>query len=82
MLRPDLCANREAAEKDGAHAFVFGCLALTGMGDELTARIDLPVVDSAHCAASLAESLAKMKLTFSRRTYAAPPALAPEYAVE
>lgn len=64
---------REAAERDGAHAFVFGCLALTGMGEELSRRIGLPVVDPAHCAVSLAESLAKMGLTYSRRTYAAPP---------
>lgn len=69
---------REAVEKDGAHAFVFGCLALTGMGDELSARIGLPVVDAAHCAVSLAESLVKMNMTYSRRTYATPPVLDPE----
>lgn len=64
---------KESVEKDGAHAFVFGCLALTGLGDELTRRVGLPVVDAAHCAVSLAESLVKMNLTYSRRTYAAPP---------
>lgn len=67
----------EAVERDGAHAFVFGCLALTGMGDALEERIHLPVVDSAHCAVALAEALVKMKLTYSRRTYAAPPVLDP-----
>ena len=65
----------EAVRQDGAHAFVFGCLALTGMGEALTERIGLPVVDSAHCAVSLAESLVKMGLRYSRRTYAAPPVL-------
>lgn len=33
----------EAVRQDGAHAFVFGCLALTGMGEALTERIGLPV---------------------------------------
>mgnify|MGYP000500355622 CR=1 FL=1 len=31
----------EAVRQDGAHAFVFGCLALTGMGEALTERIGL-----------------------------------------
>lgn len=71
-----------AIERDGAHAFVFGCLALTGMGDELSQRIGLPVVDAAHCAVSLAESLVKMRMTYSRRTYARPPVLAPEFTLD
>lgn len=69
---------QEAVQRDGAHAFVFGCLALTGMGEELSERIGLPVVDAAHCAVSLAESLVKMNLTYSCRTYAAPPVVDPE----
>ena len=66
---------RAAVEQDGVHAFVFGCLALTGMGDALSERVGLPVVDSAHCAVALAESLVKMGLHYSRRTYATPPVL-------
>ena len=93
MSVPELRADRERAldqlaevartamKEDGAHAFVFGCLALTGMGVELSERIGLPVVDAALCAVTLAESLVRMKLHYSRRTYAAPPVIPEPYRV-
>ncbi len=64
---------QEAVERDGAHAFVFGCLAMTGLGEDLSKKINLPVIDSGICAVVLAESLIKMKISYSKKTYVTPP---------
>lgn len=64
---------QEAVEQDGAHAFVFGCLAMTGLGEDLSNKINLPVMDSGVCAVALAESLIKMKASYSKKTYITPP---------
>lgn len=75
------CVAQKAIQEDNVHAFVFGCLALTGLGEELSKRIGLPVVDSAICAVELAQALTGAGLHYSRRTYARPPIILPEYQV-
>ena len=68
-----------AVRQDGAHVIVFGCTAMTGLAEEVNNGLrqqgiaDVPVVDPAIVALKVAEALADLGLSHSKRTYPASP---------
>lgn len=69
----------EAIKKDGAHAITLGCTGMTGMAQQLQSRLNahgyaIPVVEPMVAALKRARALAEMKLSYSKLTYAYPPA--------
>jgi allantoin racemase len=68
----------KAIEEDGAHAIIFGCTGMKGCATELASGLarsgygDVPVIDPVLTAFKVAEALAGLGLTQSKRTYPAP----------
>lgn len=71
-----LCAEIERAlAEDRPEAIILGCAGMADLAGELARRFGLPVVDGVSAAVKLAEGLAALGLTTSRRGgYAAPDA--------
>lgn len=71
-----------AIEDDGAHAIVLGCTGMRGMAAEIEEHLaglghpGIPVVDPVAAAFTVAESLASLGLSPSKRSYPNPPAKA------
>ena len=69
----------KAVEEDGAHVLIFGCTGMTGMAGAVEEGLrergiaDVPVIDPALLAVKMAEALAGMGLSHSKRTYPTPP---------
>ena len=68
-----------AVQEDGAHVIIFGCTGMAGMAQEVEEGLkragitDVPVIDPAKLAFKIAEALADMGLSHSKRTYPTPP---------
>jgi allantoin racemase len=68
-----------AVKEDGAHVLIFGCTGMTGMAGAVEEGLrrqgitDVPVIDPAVLAFKMAEALAGMGLSHSKRTYPTPP---------
>jgi len=68
-----------AVKEDGAHVLIFGCTGMTGMAGDVEEGLrrqgitDVPVIDPAILAFKMAEALAGMGLSHSKRTYPTPP---------
>ena len=55
--------------KTGAQVLVLGCLSYLGMGKDLEALLDVPVIDPAMAAVTLAESMVRQKLSHSAKAF-------------
>ena len=70
----------KAVREDGAHVIMFGCTGMVGLAQAVEDRMRregisaVPVIDPPVLAVKIAEALAEMGLTHSKRTYPAPPA--------
>lgn len=64
--------GRQCLDEDGADVLVLGCLGFAGMGPDVTAALDVPVVDPAFAAVNLAELMHLQGLRHSRRGYPIP----------
>jgi allantoin racemase len=68
-----------AVIEDGAHVIIFGCTGMAGMAQAVEEGLrergitDVPVIDPAKLAFKMAEALADMGLSHSKRTYPTPP---------
>jgi allantoin racemase len=68
-----------AVKEDGAHVLIFGCTGMAGMAGAVEEGMrrqgitDVPVIDPAVLAFKMAEALAGMGLSHSKRTYPTPP---------
>lgn len=68
-----------AIRQDGAHVIIFGCTAMTGLAEEVKNGLrqegiaDIPIIDPAVVALKVAEALADIGLSHSKRTYPPPP---------
>jgi len=68
-----------AVREDGAHVLIFGCTGMAGMAGDVEEGlrregiIDVPVIDPAVLSFKMAEALAGMGLSHSKRTYPTPP---------
>jgi len=69
----------KAVREDGAHVIVFGCAGMTGLAEAVEEGLrregitDVPVLDPPILGLKIAEALAEMGLSHSKRTYPAPP---------
>jgi allantoin racemase len=69
----------KAVREDGAHIIIFGCTGMAGMAQRVEDGLreqgitDVPVIDPAKLALKIAETLADMGLSHSKRTYPTPP---------
>ena len=64
---------KNSIEKDRVDTAVLGCLSMRGMGERVQAEVNLPVVDPALAALSMAQSMVKMGLCQAKRAYPFPP---------
>jgi allantoin racemase len=68
-----------AVREDGAHIIIFGCTGMAGMAQAVEEGLreqditDVPVIDPAKLSLKVAEALADMGLSHSKRTYPTPP---------
>ena len=71
--------SAKAVRDDGAHVIVFGCTGMAGLAKQVEEGLkkegvaDVPVIDPAVLALKVAEALAEMGLSHSKRTYPIPP---------
>ena len=63
---------RAAVDEDGADAIVLGCMALFGVAGLLEGVVDVPVIDPALAALSMAETTVRMGLSHSPLAYPFP----------
>ena len=69
----------KAVEEDGAHVIIFGCTGMAGLARDVEEGLtkrgipDVPVIDPGLLAFKIAEALAGMGLSHSKRTYPQPP---------
>jgi allantoin racemase len=69
----------KAVKEDGAHVLIFGCTGMAGMAKGVEDGLrkqgitDVPVVDPPIIALKIAEALADVRLSHSKRTYPVPP---------
>lgn len=68
-----LAEARRAIEDDGAGVIVLGCTGMSPVAEQLQKQLEVPVVDPAVAALTLAESWVRMGLRHSKRCYPAPP---------
>ena len=68
---------RAAAREDGADVFVLGCMSMgfVGVTDDVSKRIELPVVNPVMAALKTAEMVVAMGLSHSKAAYPIPPKL-------
>lgn len=62
-------AGKRALEKTGAQVLVLGCLSYLGMAKELEEILQVPVVDPATVAVTLAESMVRQGLCHSKKAF-------------
>lgn len=72
-----ISVSATAVREDGAHAIVPGCTGLAGLAEKIQAGLakqgcEVPVLDPPSVAIKTAETLVKLGLSHSKRTYAAP----------
>ncbi len=79
LLKALVRESIEAVKKDGAHVIILGCTGMAGLAAKVeeglrgAGIVDVPVIDPAILALKVAEALADMGLSHSKRTYPAPP---------
>lgn len=64
---------RQCITEDHADVAILGCLSFAGLGNELTKRTGIPVVDPAYALVSVMESLVHQKLSHSKKSCPYPP---------
>ena len=66
--------SRKCVEEDGADAVILGCLSFAAMGQALTGRLGVPVIDPAAAMLTEAEALVIQGLCHSKKSWPHPPA--------
>jgi allantoin racemase len=80
LLKALISESVKAVRDDGAHVIIFGCTGMVGLAQEVAEGLgeigidDVPVLDPAIVALKVAEVLADMGVSHSKRTYPVPPA--------
>jgi allantoin racemase len=79
LLRALVDQSVKAVEEDGAHVIILGCTGMAGLAREVEKGLnkrgigDVPVIDPGILALKIAEALADMGLSHSKRSYPFPP---------
>jgi len=70
-----IAAGRAALEHDGADTLILGCMTMSFLGieDAVADALGVPVVNAGRAALKMAEMLAGMDISHSRRAYPRPP---------
>lgn len=68
---------RAAIDEDRAEAIVLGCAGMTDLAASFADEFSLPVLDGVACAVAMAEAIARIGLTTTRRGGYAPPIAKP-----
>lgn len=66
-------AGERLLANSGAQVLILGCLSFLGLAQPLSARLGVPVIDSAVAPVVLAEALVRQGLATSRMAYPEPP---------
>lgn len=66
-------AGHKMLQKNNVQLLILGCLSFLGMAPALSKSLQVPVIDPAIAAVSLAESLVRQNLFTSRKAYPSPP---------
>lgn len=69
LIQELAAAGKRVLERTGAQVLVLGCLSYLGLAKELEAILNVPVVDPATVAVTLAESMVKQKLAHSAKAF-------------
>ena len=64
---------KKAVEEDGADVIVLGCVGMAKIGREIQQELGVPVVEPAEAAIKMAETLVRMNLSHSKRSFKTPP---------
>jgi len=64
---------RKAIDEDDADVIVLGCTGMSPVAAFLQQQLEVPVIDPAVAALTLAESLVRMRLSHSKKCYLTPP---------
>jgi len=79
LLKALIGESVKAVGEDGAHLIIFGCTGMAGLAQQVEDGVrengigDVPVLDRAVLALNIAEALAEVGLSHSKRTYPVPP---------
>jgi len=65
--------SEKAIKEDGAKAIILGCTGMTGLGQKLAERIDIPVLDPLLVTVKFAEMLVRLGLKQSKLTFPTTP---------
>lgn len=66
-------AGRQAIDQDGAEALVPGCFGFIGLAQQMQEALGVPVIDPAGAVVRHIETLVKLGLSHSKRSYPTPP---------
>lgn len=72
LVEEGLSRQADKIIQDGAEVIILGCTGMTGFGEELQRKLDVPVVDPSVAALKFAEMLITTNLTHSRLTTPSP----------
>ena len=65
--------SKKAVREDGAKSIILGCTGMTGLGEKLAERLDVPVLDPLLVTIKFAEMLVRLGLKQSKLTFPTPP---------
>jgi allantoin racemase len=65
--------SKKAVKEDGAKSIILGCTGMTGLGEKLAERLDVPVLDPLLVTIKFAELLVRLGLKQSKLTFPTPP---------
>ena len=68
-----LDASKKLIEEDQVSVIILGCLSFLGLAEPMAQTLQIPVIDSAKAAVSMAESLVRQRLFTIKNAYAFPP---------
>jgi allantoin racemase len=63
----------KAVEEDAAEVISLGCAGIAGLAEQMTQKLDVPVIDGVAAGVKAAEALVGCKLHTSKRRAYAPP---------
>ena len=65
--------SKKAVKEDGAKSIILGCTGMTGLGEKLAERLEVPVLDPLLVTIKFAELLVRLGLKQSKLTFPTPP---------
>ena len=73
VKRASINEGRKAVEEDGAHVIMFGCGSMLEVQSDIQKELGVPVIDCGGPALKMMETIIKLGLTHSKKSYKTPP---------